>query len=149
MLYDIYINVHCTSINETVEARDEDEAKRIASDLQNKRMPDIIKNHNISSSVTISEQNYRLKCGGIYLIKRYLSYFPATCTQSGRYYGHSWNRQRYLHSFTFLITNKDIDLIDNEGKPHKRIGKKLCDDGKISIKCTNCQAQFICFTRRK
>jgi hypothetical protein len=141
---------------EHIEADTEIEAKEKAKVLMEEMKKEIL--NELSSSLTLSEKNHKYDVGAIYSCKTYKSSAPAKCISSQRYYtryhrggllgsSNSGGEKSFTHVFHLLGTDKDIRVTGKKDEI-TRIGKKLCDDGKITDKCNSCLGSFVCFTRR-
>lgn len=149
MIYEISSSIYKTvraSFNDKVEANNEEEAKEIAEKLIDKLVADAkedLSNAVIdrpNAYVKLSDDNFKLKRGGIYLVRRYKSYVPAVVYNSFSY-------SDFRHELKYLNSGKFFVL---KGKNPERVGEKLCDDGSIINKpeCAACVARFWCFTNK-
>ncbi len=143
MLYNIYIYTSVPGVTKVVEAEDHAAAQEIAENLEKKRRRQL-KNEldfTIKSRVTISDDNYRSKIGGVYLIKRYSKEISAKCISSGKY----GRQRRWKHVFRYLDTSRIVTLTSKA-----RIVKILCEDSKIgNDNCGVCPSRFYCYTNKK
>lgn len=155
MIYHISSGVHKSirqSFNEIIEAADEEEAKQMAEKLIDKLMTAI--NNELSNlsverptpSISLSDSNFTLKRGAIYLIRRYKRFEPAVVYSSSRRWWGGTDKD-FQHEFKYVSNGKYFVI---RGKKPDRLGKKLCDDGTVINKseCTNCVARFSCFTNK-
>lgn len=86
-----------------------------------------------------SDENFKLKKGGIYLIRRYKSQVPAKCVESD-----GWGD--FFHRFYYLDSQRYFRL---KGKNPERVIRLLCEDGKINKpECETCVSKFRCFTKK-
>jgi uncharacterized protein YjhX (UPF0386 family) len=147
MIYEVYFSVG-DSISEEIEAKDEVEANTIADKIKEKlRQSVAIKQ--ISGRVTLSEKNFCLIVGGIYLIRRYKSQVPAICKYSRK----GWHyKADFEHEFKYLDTPKagKNEYFRLFGDKPERVIKLLCNNGEIINKpeCKECVARFSCYTKK-
>jgi hypothetical protein len=148
MKYSVSVSFWIPSIVKEVEANNEDEAKlivkKMAEDAQKSINPS---SATFNTSTKVLDINWLYKPNSIYLIKYYSSYLPAKCVSSFRAYSHKENK-KWVHNFRFLKNNKDITVYGRKGTGIK-VGKMLCEDGKLKEACNDCPAKFLCLTIRE
>jgi hypothetical protein len=151
MIYNIRASVpfYHGGESSSIEASSEEDAKNKALELGQKIIDDIIvaakelSNKSIEIHISLSDSNFLLKEGAIYLLSYYSKFIPAKCVNS---WSRGWGRTKYLHTLKYLGSGKTLLLT---GQNPKRIIKKLCDDGKINKPdCQTCPAKFNCYTVR-
>jgi len=144
MLYNIYIYTSVPAISKVIEAESQSAAQGIAEKMEEARREQLEKelDFTVKSRVSISDDNYRSKSGGIYLIKRYSKEVPAKCISSGRF---GRGRTKWEHIFKYLDTGKIVTLTSKA-----RLVKILCEDSKIgNDACDVCPSRFFCYTTKK
>jgi len=141
MLYSISVSANIGYTHKVVEAEDEDAARVIARTMEEEKRKEITPELvTIRSNISLSDENFIYTPKAIYLISRYRKFYPAVCIRSHR----TWKCTKFEHVFKFLDTRKHTTLY---GKKPNKVGKKLCEDGKIAeTKCDNCPAKFMCYT---
>lgn len=141
------------SFNEDIEADSEEEAKKIAEEYVDKILFKVkedlltVKITRPEPSVSVSDDNFTLKRGAVYLVRRYKKYVPAVVHESyRRWYGNG--DRDFQHELKYLNTEKYFIIM---GRKPERLGKKLCDNVAVINKpeCIDCVARFSCYTNRR
>lgn len=141
MLYKIMLDTRIPSVNRTIEASSKEEAQKIAQVMQ-EDITNIFKQLSVHKLVYESPDNFIYKIGGIYLVRNYNVERPAVCTRSVN----TFCSDGFEHAFKLLKSGRTINL---KGKSPPRIGRMLCEDGKIGKgSCTNCLARTLCYTSK-
>jgi hypothetical protein len=145
LYYEVEFGIYHTE-RKTIRASSDKEAKVLAIGLTDKLKKLILRNK-IKPTVVLSDRNFRLDVGAIYLLRRYSKYVPAECVSSSprhRYY----MKEDFCHTFRYLDSDKYCSIYSVGFKKHKRLVRQLCKDGEITEKCNHCVARFNCFTNK-
>ena len=154
MKFEIYGSISA-SVSETVEAKDEAEAGKIAYNrmLEEKKKAFAA---TVNFNIRESDENWTYHTGGIYLMKFYTKQMPAVCILSAKRYAWRSKGKEFEHTFQYLekknkYGNDGYFTVRNlAGDPTPRMLKELCEDGVIrEEKCRNCVARFTCFTKKE
>jgi len=147
MKFNISMGYH-KYFNQTIEAETEEEAKKQADELRKKVYEEIMSDAimaELKPNVVLSDDNFRLREGAICLVRRWSKWFPARVIYSNR----NWRYWGYDHRFQFLHNGQGVWLTNRNKTINERIGKVLCEDGKIGKEqCEHCVARFYCYSER-
>jgi len=130
-----------------IKADDTKEARVLANELIEKFKKQLL-HKKIRPQIELSDRNFRLDIGAIYLLRKYSKTVAAECTDSNPCYRY-YKRDEFRHVFRYLDSGKTVVLFSKGFIKPKRLIRKLCQGGDITDKCNSCIARFHCFTNKK